>query len=356
MRKVALSQLRPDMRLAKPLYYKGSLLLRENTRDLGRFIESLCKLGVYHLLVDDELSDGIELQESVSETTRTKCQKTLGDLFDNLKKDGMVQVESLYNDISNMIAEVMENMDVQLYLDSIYAVDDGTLAHSVNTTIYALSLGMRLGYSEEKLKQLAVGTMLHDLGKTMINRNILLKPGKLTQEEFAHIQQHPSLGYEVLKNSSAISETSRRIVLCHHERLEGSGYPNKLKGDEIDEFARIVAIADEYEALTADRCYRPALKASLAADIITKDAVDKLDMSLVAEFTKIIAIYPNGTEVKISDGRNAIVIRQTQSLPHRPVIRIVSHNDGKPVLGEEIDLSEQLNIVIRDDKKEITII
>lgn len=136
----------------------------------------------------------------------------------------------------------------------------------------SILIAIKSGLPTHELKELAEGALLHDLGKIILNESILLKSSALTQEEFNHIKLHPSLGYEALEKKHLISDASRLVVLQHHERLDGSGYPDGLKGEEIHPYAQIVAISDVYDALTSERCYRKSLSNYRACRKMSKTA------------------------------------------------------------------------------------
>lgn len=338
--------IRPNMYLGKHIFHCNKLLLRAGTTNLERFVGSLQQLGITHIYIEDKISDGIEISDIVSEETRLRCQDVLYMTISRFTREGCVDTDDIQGIVEDILEELLLNPDMLLSLNDIGTTDDSTLSHSVNTTIYALILGRELAYSKLELKKLAEGTLLHDIGKTLVNPNILYKPAKLTPEEFDYIKKHTTLGYEILKKKSTMTEWSRMIALTHHERLDGSGYPNGLKGDEIQQFSRIVAIADVYEALTADRCYRAGWTNLAASEELIKEAANKLDASLTAKFISKIAIYPNGSIVKLSNNEYGIVKEQNANFPYSPIIRVFSCQHGIQIPLYEIDLSKELNIII----------
>jgi HD-GYP domain-containing protein (c-di-GMP phosphodiesterase class II) len=148
---------------------------------------------------------------------------------------------------------------------------------------------------------LGVGALLHDIGKLKIPEEILKKPSQLTVEEFEEIKKHTTYGYEILKNFENISMESAFIALGHHERFDGSGYPLQLRGENIYQFARIVAVADVYDALTSDRVYRKKLKPHESVEYITSLGTDHFDKEIVDNFIKHIAVYQLGTDKNMKD-------------------------------------------------------
>jgi len=177
-------------------------------------------------------------------------------------------MESMINDL---IEELLANCNIMVNLVDIRTNDEYTFGHSVNTCILSIITAINMGYHPARIRLLAVGAILHDLGKVMVPSSILNKPGKLTEEEFLQIQKHSEYGYDLLSNNDCFSELSKKVVLHHHERFNGSGYPYGLAGSDIHEFSAIVGICDMYDALTADRVYRRAFS--------TRDAFEMLSAS-----------------------------------------------------------------------------
>ena len=348
MRKVFLNQLTPDMRLARPVFYENMLMLNRGIDNLNKYAKTLEKKGVYTLYVEDTLSHGIYIEEIISEKTIYKCRQALQKTFDNLHNTGNVDLFSLRNSSKIVLEELMNRKDVLVSLDSIGTTDTNTLSHSLNVAIYSLVLGTHLGLSKDRLILLSESAMMHDIGKTLLDQDILFKEGRLSDSEFIHVKSHTTLGYEILKENNLMSAITKNVALYHHERIDGSGYPDGKSDSDIHTFARIVAIADVYDALTMDRCYRKAFSAKEAASILQNDAGSKLDADLVDLFISQLAIYPNGTLVNLSDGRSGIVSSQNPSLPFSPVVRIILDPDdigGEPC---EINLAEESNLYIID--------
>lgn len=350
MRRVTLSMLTPDMRLGRSICHGNSILIREGTADLGRYAKQLEKLGIYQLYIEDASSEGILIEDIVSDKTRRKCKTSLGNTFEKIKSGFTVHYSAVETMIDDLLSEILSHPDTLVSLGAIGSVDESTLEHSVNATVYAICLGVQLGYGRDRMKELAEGTLLHDIGKTVLDQAILFKSQKLTEPEFELIKTHSAQGYEILKKMPDISESSRQIALCHHERLDGSGYPNGIKGNEIPEFSRIAAIVDVYEALTADRCYRKAMSPYHALEILSEESASKLDLKLTSKFMQNVAAYPNGSMVRLSDGNPAIVKSQNPSMPLRPVVRVVKWENGKLLPKYEVDLMKVLNLTIAESE------
>lgn len=350
MRLISTAHLQSNMVLARPLYNEGCLILAEGTRNLERYIKSLNRLGISEIYIEDAISEGIDIPDAITTKTRNICKETLRNTFKDFTERGRIQVTNIHKAIDLVIEEILENKDVLISLNDIGTADEYTYTHSVSTTVYALMLGQRLGYSKEMMKRLATGTILHDIGKVYIDHDIMFKEGKLTDKEYEYVKKHTLLGYNALKSCESLSELSRIISLTHHERIDGTGYPRGLKENELHQFSKIVAIADVYDALTSTRCYRPKWSNKQAMEMLMSSCGTKFDTNLVSKFLQLIAVYPNGTQVKLTDGRLGIVKEQNPGMPLRPIIRILAEADGTKKEIYDVNLITELNIVIAEDE------
>lgn len=349
MRKVDLSMITPDMRLGKSIYHYNQLLLTAGINDISRFSGSLLNLGITSVYVQDAISEDIEILDAVSDSTRLKCKDALQNAIDRFRLQGSFDMCSISEATSTLIDEILSRPDVLVSLNDIGTTDDSTLVHSINTTVFSLIIGQQLKLSPIELKALAEGTILHDIGKTLIDPNVLYKNGRLTPDEFELVKRHTVSGYEILKANPLLTELSRIISLQHHERLDGSGYPYGLNANEIHPFAKIVAIADMYDALTAERCYRKSLTNYQAYEILVKESTIKLDAHLLGQFLKHIAIYPNGSLVNLSDGTRGIIKNQNSGTPLSPNVMVIDTVNNKDVKLYDVDLSNTFNLTIQNN-------
>lgn len=348
MRKVDLSMITPDMYLGKSIYHYNQLLLTAGINNITRFSESLLKLGITSVYVEDAISEEIIITDAVSDYTRLKCKDALQNAIDRFRVQGSFDMCSISEATSSLIDEILLRPDVLVSLNDIATTDDSTLVHSINTTVFSLLIGQQLKLSSIELKSLAEGTILHDIGKTLVNPQVLYKNGRLNHDEFELVKQHTIAGYELLKCNPLLTELSRIISLQHHERLDGSGYPYGLNANEIHPFAKIVAIADMYDALTAERCYRKSLSNYQAYEILAQESTIKLDANLLGQFLKHIAIYPNGTLVDLSDGTRGIIKEQNPGIPFSPIVMVIENRNDKAVKLYDLDLSTTLNVTIHN--------
>ena len=199
--------------------------------------------------------------------------------------------------------------------------DEYTFEHSVQVSLYAALIGSWLGMEPDELKDLSIAGLLHDIGKCNIPDEILNKPSQLTDAEFKVMRSHPTLGYVLLANTKQFNDAVLSGVLQHHERSDGSGYPNSLKGPHIHPYARIVAIADIYSAMTSDRVYRGRDCPFMVAGQIQEKSFGSLDPFYSKVFVSNIVQYFVGNEVKLSDGSIGEIIFIEKNHPIRPLVK-----------------------------------
>ncbi|MGM0369839.1 MAG: HD-GYP domain-containing protein [Bacillota bacterium] len=351
MRLIHVKELQPNMELAKPIYDDNSnLLINVNCQDLHTYKKRLLNLGIKHIYINDKKSQGIEIDEVIDNNLKMKYQKLVRKTFANIKQNKQINIGEIQNSIATLVDEILNNNNVLVNLVDIKSTDSYTFQHSVNVATLSIILAKNLNYNRNDLIKIGIGAILHDVGKLAIPEKILKKPGKLDNEEYKIIQEHPSLGYQNTKNNQHISPLSRIIILYHHEKVDGSGYPDGLIKDDIHEFARIVAVADVFDALTSDRCYRNRWTTRKAVDFLISKSGVSFDTKFVREFMKHIAIFPNGTTVRLNTGQKAIIKEQNKEAPTRPIIRIITDREENELEEYKvINLMNQLNLIIEDD-------
>ncbi len=354
MRLVSLSMLKQEMTLAKPIYYRDCLVLKEGTSDLERYSNSLARLGIEYVYIEDSNSNDIEIPDVISEETRQMCKQVLRQTMEDFKAKTVIDIQEMSGAIYSIIDEILDNPDIQISLNDIGAADEYILTHSVSTTVYSLIIANKLGYSRPMLEKLGAGALLHDIGKILLDSKIVNKAGKLDKEEFDHVKKHTVLGYEALKKCVNLTELSRIIALYHHERMDGKGYPTGTPAADLHEFTRIVAIADVYDALVSDRCYRSKWSSNQAVNYLVEHAETQFDLKLVSVLIKQIAIYPNGSMVRLSDETIGIVKEQNKNFPLRPIVRVVTDKWGQDITPYEIDLMQSLSITIVESELEMS--
>ncbi|GEA18005.1 MAG: hypothetical protein PWR22_1185 [Moorella sp. (in: firmicutes)] len=251
-----------------------------------------------------------------------EAQEALSDVYHRCRLGSQLEVKNIQEIVADFLNRMQDNQNMFLQMAMLKDLDPYSARHSLNVTVLATLLGLKLGLSQKELLVIGVGAMLHDVGKLEVPPEVLLKPGKLTAEEFALIKRHPQAGYERLEG--VVSEAVRRVARDHHERCNGSGYPKGLRWEELSLAARCVAIADVYDAVTTDRCYRPRYLPHEGMELLmVESTMGNLDLKLVRVFLQAIASYPVGTTVRLTTGEIARVIAQEPEVPMRPVVEVL---------------------------------
>lgn len=350
MRRLQVDELIQGMTVARTIYNsEGRVLLHAGIKLDKMYIQRLKEMNISSVYVYDPLDKNVELiiPEVVSEKTRTGTVKAVKDNFENLEQGRKLNVRAVKTMVDKILDELLLNNSVLVHLTDIRAYDDYTFAHSVNVSILSIMTGITMYYNDIKLKELGIGAILHDIGKTRIDKSILNKPDDLTREEFAEIKKHTEYGFNILRQYDEISLLSAHIAYQHHERWDGNGYPRNLAGEDIHEYARIVAVADVYDALLADRPYRPSYTINQAITILNRMSGIYLDPRCVTALIANIAVYPIGSIVELNTGDIGIVVDVNKEMPTRPILKIVYDRSTQKVCRpHEIDLSKLATIVV----------
>lgn len=348
MRLILIDKVTPDMKLARSIYYSDNrILLQEGCSNINRFISKLKKYGINYIYVDDEQSYDIQLNDAISEQTRLKSKRIISEAMNDITINGNLNFHNIRDAVSDIIDDLLSNKSILLNLTDIKNNDDYTFAHSVNFAVISVVIGKLLKYNYNELLNLGTGAILHDIGKAIIPNEILNKPGKLTKEEYKIIQEHPQIGFDMIKHNLDVNPLSRAAILTHHEKYDGTGYPKQLKGKDIHIHGRIVAVSDVFDALTSDRIYRSKWPIYQAVEYLTTLAGTQFDTDIVQLFVHNIATFPNGSVVLLSTGEKAIVKEQNRDLPTRPIVRVLP-SKGVFKSPREINLAEVHSIVILD--------
>ncbi|WP_425058671.1 hypothetical protein SCACP_33270 [Sporomusa carbonis] len=355
MQKIATTHLQPGMVIARNVFSAdGVLLLSAGTVLNNIYIERLRLLGLSSIYIqnplisqlsDSEIIDTIP--EIVREETRVQAVQVVHTAFQNLATTHNIQTRQFKETASMIIDEVIKNNGAMIQLTDIRSRDGYTFGHSVNVCVLATMTGVQMGYSIPQLRELALGAMLHDAGKMLVPKEILVKPGPLTACEMKIMQQHPDLGFDILRRQSEIPLLSAHIAFQHHEKFDGSGYTRRLGRTDIHEYARIVAIADVYDAITSDRPYKEGILPHEAYEIMMSLADTHFDPAILQIFLSQIAVYPVGTVVKLNTGEVAMVIRVIPGLQTRPTVKIIADENEQLLKdGRELDLTKHLTTFI----------
>jgi putative nucleotidyltransferase with HDIG domain len=304
------------------------------------------------LQFQDDLKDTREWEETEPVPFRTEIRKarivyrsakeTVRDVMTDVRSGKSFESEKVVVVVNDLLDSIMRNRDAMASLIRIKSKDEYTFNHSVNVCVLTLTLGRHVGCEKRELKRLGVGALLHDVGKTAIPDEVLNKEGKLTDEEFALVQQHTLAGAQALMKNGGFHESSIKVALEHHEKCNGKGYPRKLTKDKISLFGQIAAIADVYDALTTDRVYRNKMLPYEAISLIYSNIQQDFDPVLVERFIQCTGIFPIGSLARLNTGETAVVLTVNRDSLLLPKVLVVVDAQGERVEEEyEIDLSRQ---------------
>ncbi len=288
------------------------------------------------------IQDRVSLKDEVERATklRARSAQAMRELFGEARLGKAIDTGACSTLVNEVAESIDRNPDAFRSLARLKSADEYTYMHSVTVCALMVSLGRELGMDEDQCREAGLAGMLHDLGKALMPQDVLNKPGKLTPEEFEIIKQHPVKGYELLKQARDIPEGVSDVCLHHHERYDGTGYPDKLAGEGITlTLARMGAICDVYDAVTSNRPYKAGWDPAYA---ITQMASWKghFDSAIFKSFIRCIGIYPTGSLVRMKSGKLAVVVEQNSEALTKPRVKtFFSTRTGEPLRPEMVDLA-----------------
>jgi len=323
MRFTMTSALEPGMVLGRdivsPLH---SVVLKKGVILTDDHISYLAGKGYLGAYVDNEYTKGIAPEEHISQDTLFKGVKAVDEVDINAL---MAAARQIVLDISGMKQLSIDLLDLRSY-------DEYTYRHSVNVAVYGTAVAKFMGMKQDELIQMAQAGICHDLGKTKIPFNIINKPGRLSDEEYKEVKNHPRYSYDILFANKDISSVVRQAVLYHHENVNGSGYPSGKEGSELTTMAKILHAVDIYDALISRRPYKEPYTPAEAFEYMVGGRGILFDVEVVDAMKQVIPAYPIATDVRLSTGEDAVVIAHSRD-HMRPVVRIIGRN-------QDIDLSD----------------
>lgn len=341
---IPIQHLQPGMILSKdinlnrankfnlPLLTKGQILTKE-------YIQRITKYNIRGVYVESEVAEDIVIKETIDDKLKNRTLCDIKEVFDDFATNRSVldtaKAGRILSTAKDLVNNILSNKENMVNLSDLKSYDDYTYYHSLCVAVLSISTGVAMGLKSNTLNEIAISGLLHDIGKMIIPLDILNKPSKLTEEEFAIIMKHPSAAVEQLRKRHLFPAIVTNAIESHHERYDGTGYPNGVSGKKIPLFGRILAVCDVYDALTSNRPYRKQLFPSEAIEYMMGNAGTHFDHEILTAFLKTVAAYPVGTFVSLSHGKKAIVIKNQPNNTLRPIVRLINE-DGSS--GEEIDL------------------
>lgn len=316
--------------------------------DIPRAIRSEIEASVAETLMEAEAaqSTGSSKRASMSEELRraaTVCAKArtaVVSMFQEARMGKAVGADNAGELVEEIALSVMRNPGALISLARLKRADDYTYMHSVAVCALMVSLARQLGLDERDVREAGMAGLLHDLGKARMPGEVLNKPGKLSDDEFRIIQRHPVEGHRMLGDCQGASDIVLDVCLHHHEKIDGSGYPNRISGDAISLFAKMGAVCDVYDAITSNRPYKAAWCPAESVRKMTEWSRGHFDARVFQAFIKRIGIYPIGSLVMLDSGRLAVVIEQTEKSLLVPRVKaFFSTRSQTYIVPEVVDLS-----------------
>lgn len=362
MRRVPILEARQGDVLARTLYDERlDVLLRAGVPLTGRLIERIADRGFARIWVRDEGSSGLSDEDVVSAYLRRSALGYVTALLETVARAGGPVPAGAGRELDRLCGLVESVIDDVSWLAErdlvrLKAHDDYTFCHSVNVAMTAVFIGQRFFLDRSSLRHLALGCMLHDVGKSAIDPELLNKPDHYTEVERALIERHPALGYEMLRLAQPQEFLANHVVYQHHERQDGRGYPRGLTGTNrvrrdadggrarILFIAEIAAVADVFDALSSDRPHRRAFGRDRVALELERMAGSQLNREIVQRFLSWLPAFTPGMPVVVTEGRfrdyRGSVVASGR-LADRPLVRLGQDAAGVPIRPFDVDLARE---------------
>ncbi len=363
-RSVDIKQLEEGMILAETIFdIDGKVLFNEGLGLSNKRIERIQSLQIEQCLVEDRVAYNVHKntnQETTSifekkaayrkavilNETRQEASEVVSEILEKVLDGNSMKADRIKKIVGKIIDVVLMDDRVVLNLSNMNAIDNYLLSHSVNVCVLSLITGIYYGLTQKKLMQLGIGALIHDIGKMLIPQDIYHKPEKLTDEEYEIVKNHTVYGHKIMRDNLNLENDTANIALWHHERVDGLGYPHGLNKYDIPIFAKIVGIADVFDAITSDRIYCKRIDYYQGVSYLIDYADIQFDIEIVKKFIIMIGYYPIGLFIQLNTGDIGQVMTKNKLCP---VVRITQDSNGERLSNYyEIDLYKNPSISIVD--------
>jgi HD-GYP domain-containing protein (c-di-GMP phosphodiesterase class II) len=373
LKKISVADLRPGMHLHELCgawidhpFWRTKFVL-DDPADISRIVES----GIREVWID--AAKGLDVPGKAPAEVRAAVDVVLGDvappeapsvripmaeelkraaricatsrqavvsMFQEVRMGRAISAEAAGELVEEISSSVLRNPGALISLSRLKTADDYTYMHSVAVCALMVAVARQLKLDEPATRAAGMAGLLHDMGKALIPTEVLNKPGKLTDEEFSIMKTHPAEGQRLLRESPSVGEIALDVCLHHHEKVDGSGYPDRLQGDQISLFARMGAVCDVYDAITSNRPYKSGWDPAESVRKMTEWSRGHFDERVFQAFVKSIGIYPIGSLVRLKSGRLGVVVDQTEKSLLTPKVKVFfSTKSDQRIPPEVIDLS-----------------
>ncbi len=350
MRKISVDAIKGNEILAQEIYGSNdTILIAAGVVILKEYVPRLKELNIEDIYVEDELSKGIKVDEIIEMQIKEQCQNTLKTTLDKYAYCGNAELEKLKGVAENIITDLLEQPQIMFSVAGVRQKSETVYSHSLNVCALAVFVALRLKIPKAKINEIAVGSLLHDIGFNYLPTNYKELPyGNISDKDFNEMKKHVIYGYSAVENENWLSSVAKDIILSHHERINGSGYPLHLNKEKMKLGSKIVAVCDEFDRLVYG-IYTPKMKVYEAMEYIVGHSDILFDSNVVKIFNESVAAYPNGTLVLTNEGEKGIVLRQNEKCPTRPVIRMLKYSNNRNYeTWVEKDLTKELTLFIQD--------
>lgn len=330
--------------LAEDVFNYNNIKAVSKNTIINEYIQKkLLELGVFKIRIYEGEQDKEAYNRSVE---YKKFKKEYEDIIGSTQKlilnifiENEVNCNKIIELTNSIYNTVFEADYISKYMSALKDADEYTFIHSVNVAFYSMLIGKWMKMSEDQMKILIQAGILHDIGKMRVDNKILNKPGKLTYEEFQEMKKHTIYGYNIIREKDDIGDNIKKAVISHHERMDGSGYPYGLAGDSINLYARIIAIADTYDAMTSNRVYKKKVTPFKSFDMFLQEGLALYDIEILNVFLNNISTYYIGSNVILNTGEKGKIVYIP---PYDILSPIVETENGY------LDFSKNSNISIKD--------
>lgn len=352
MRHASIDLVQPGDVLARTIYTNdGRILIQRGVQLTVGMVNQLRRLGVTMVFLADPRFSDVVVEDVVDEQTKREAMSNYASAVAHIQGGKEVDTRQISQVTGSIIDELTRNKKTLVSLSDIRTRDNALFMHSVNVCILSTVIGMNLGLNRAQLSDLAVGALFHDCGKIQLPDAAGQSEDSDMPKSMSEEAKHTWRGYKRIRKNREFSIVSAHVALQHHENIDGSGYPRGLMGDDIHQYAKIVAVANAYDNLIAgneEKGIKPMLP-DQATEFLMTQAGKTLDHEMVIQFLRAVAVFPTGMSVKLSNGQTGMVVSQHKGLPARPVVRTFTREDGEWESHDvkEVDLAKETTMFIK---------
>lgn len=328
----------------------GTIIMPSGTIVYKEYVPRLVELGVSSLFIQEEDSEYEKVNDNtIEQKIQLQCRTTVRTTLEKYSYCGNVELSEIAKVADDIMKDILTEPEVIYNVSLVREKSDSTYSHSINVSALSVLIALKMKLPKHRVRDIAVGALLHDIGIVFLPLGgYSNKYQEWTEKQKKDFKKHVIIGYSMIEKETWLSPAAKEIVLSHHEKIDGSGYPMRLKSERMKIGTKIVSVCDEFDSAVYGN-FAEKLKVHTVIDYIVSQAGIKFDFDVVESFIASVAAYPLGTKVLTSTGEIGIVIRQNIKVPTRPVIRMIADKDGKAYTQNvERDLTEELTLFISD--------